>query len=82
MDCEAATDREELPDPSSDVLSPRELDVVKLICKSQGATAIAQRLHIGTGTVDTHRASAYKKLGIHDAVTLVCWAIRTGVHEV
>ena len=68
--------------PSPRVLTPRELEVARLTCESHSAVAIGERLYISHRTVETHKVSLYRKLGIHDVAALVRWAMRHGVLEV
>lgn len=52
-------------------LTPRELEVVRLL--SQGCTygRIADRLGISEGTVTSHIKNAYRKLDVHTAAAAV-----------
>jgi DNA-binding NarL/FixJ family response regulator len=73
-----AGEREErLEDP----LTPRELDVVKLIAEAHTNKQIAQALHVSEKTVESHRANVLSKLGMRDRVELVRYAIRRGLVE-
>ena len=69
--------REEPVDP----LSPRELEVVKLIAEAHTNRQIAEVLHVSEKTVESHRANVLQKLGMRDRVELVRWAIRRGLVE-
>ncbi|MEZ0072828.1 DNA-binding NarL/FixJ family response regulator [Planotetraspora sp. GP83] len=55
-------------------LSPRELDVVKLIARGLTNAEIAQRLFIAVGTVKTHLGSVHMKLGTRNRVEIAAWA--------
>jgi DNA-binding NarL/FixJ family response regulator len=73
-----AGEREErLADP----LTPRELDVVKLIAEAHTNKQIAQALYVSEKTVESHRANVLSKLGMRDRVELVRYAIRRGLVE-
>ena len=52
------------PDPAS-VLSPRELDVLRLAAQGQDNAAIARSLTLSIRTVERHLHNTYAKLGIH-----------------
>jgi DNA-binding NarL/FixJ family response regulator len=69
---------EELPE---DPLSPRELEVLKLIAKAYTSDQIAQALSISRRTVDRHRENILAKLGMRDRVELTRYAIRRGLIE-
>jgi DNA-binding NarL/FixJ family response regulator len=68
--------REETP---ADPLSPRELEVVKLIAEAFTSDQIAQQLSISRRTVDRHRENILSKLGMRDRVELTRYAIRRGL---
>jgi DNA-binding NarL/FixJ family response regulator len=47
-------------------LSPRELEIVRLVINGRKLTAIATELHLGLGTVKTYSQRAYRKLHVSD----------------
>ncbi|MEH1165317.1 response regulator transcription factor [Micromonospora sp. CPCC 205539] len=55
-------------------LSPRELDVVKLVARGLTNAEIATRLFIAVGTVKTHLASVQSKLPARNRVEIAAWA--------
>jgi DNA-binding NarL/FixJ family response regulator len=67
---------EETPE---DPLSPRELEVVKLIAEGYTSEEIAEQLFISKKTVDRHRANVLEKLGMRNRVELTRYAIRRGL---
>ena len=68
-------------DRLEDPLTPRELDVVKLIAEANTNKQIAVALHVSEKTVESHRANVLSKLGMRDRVELVRYAIRRGLVE-
>ena len=68
---------EDHPDP----LTPRELQVIKLIAEGHNNHQIAQALTISEKTVERHRANMLEKLGMRDRVELTRYAIRRGLVE-
>jgi two-component system nitrate/nitrite response regulator NarL len=62
--------------PDGPVLSPRELDVLRLIAQGANAPAIAARLQIATTTVRTHCQRLREKLEARDRAQLVHHAMR------
>jgi DNA-binding NarL/FixJ family response regulator len=64
-----------------DPLSPRELEVVKLIAEAHTSEEIAETLVISRKTVERHRANIMEKLGMRDRVELTRYAIRRGLVE-
>jgi DNA-binding NarL/FixJ family response regulator len=64
-----------------DPLTPRELDVVKLIAEAYTNRQIAEILSVSEKTVESHRANVLSKLGMRDRVELVRYAIKRGLVE-
>ena len=62
-----------------DVLTPRELEVLKLIAEAYTSKQIANALFISVKTVDRHRQNILDKLGMRDRVELTRYAIRRGL---
>lgn len=60
-------------------LSPRQLQVLRLVAKGLTTPAIAEELHLSGKTVETHRGEVMKRLGIHDLARLVRYAVRVGL---
>jgi DNA-binding NarL/FixJ family response regulator len=73
--------RDDLPSVREDPLTARETEIVKLIAESYSTRQIAQALVISEKTVDRHRTNILDKLGMHDRVELVRYAIRRGLVE-
>lgn len=64
-----------------DPLTPRELQVVKLIAEGYTSDEIASALVISRKTVDHHRARILEKLGMRNGAELTRYAIRRGLVE-
>jgi DNA-binding NarL/FixJ family response regulator len=62
-----------------DVLTPRELQVLKLIAEAYTSKEIAKELWISIKTVERHRQNILDKLGMRDRVELTRYAIRRGL---
>ena len=65
----------------SDPLTPRELEVVKLVAEAHTSEQIARELGISRKTVERHREHVLAKLGMRDRVELTRYAIRRGLIE-
>jgi DNA-binding NarL/FixJ family response regulator len=65
----------------ADPLTPRELEVLKLIAEAYTSDQIALTLAISRRTVDRHRENILAKLGMRDRVELTRYAIRRGLIE-
>lgn len=61
------------------VLTPRELEVARLVAAGQTNIQIGRRLFITPGTVKTHLAKIQSKLGVDNRVGIAAWAWSTGV---
>ncbi|HSB38934.1 MAG TPA: response regulator transcription factor [Gaiellaceae bacterium] len=62
-------------------LTPRELEILKLIAEAHSTKEIADILVISPKTVERHRANILGKLGMRDRVELTRYAIRRGLIE-
>lgn len=62
-----------------EVLSERELEILRYIAEGMGNQAIADKLFISIKTVQTHRRNMMEKLNIHDRVGLVKFALKKGL---
>ncbi|HLI71379.1 MAG TPA: response regulator transcription factor [Ktedonobacteraceae bacterium] len=61
------------------VLSPRELEVLKLVAEGHTNQEIADQLVLSIKTVQAHRANVMGKLGLDNITQLVRFAIRYGL---
>jgi DNA-binding NarL/FixJ family response regulator len=68
-------------DDPSDPLTPRELEIVKLVAEGRTSEEIAEALVISRKTVEHHRSHILEKLGMRDRVDLTRYAIRRGLVE-
>lgn len=60
-------------------LSPRQVEVLRLVAEGKSTRMIASWLGLSIKTVETHRGEVMKRLGIHDVVGLVRYAVRVGL---
>jgi DNA-binding NarL/FixJ family response regulator len=65
----------------SEILTPRELEILKLIAEAHTSKEIADMLVISAKTVERHRANILEKLGMRDRVELTRYAIKRGLVE-
>jgi len=61
------------------VLTPREVDVLRLLANGCTYSQAAQRLGISTHTVVTHIKNAYRKLDVHSAAAAVMRVMELGL---
>lgn len=63
-------------------LSPREIEIIKLICQQFTTKEIATKLMISHRTVDSHRNIIQQKIDAKNMVGIVLYAIRNGLFSI
>ena len=61
------------------VLTPRELDIIRLAADGHSNAEIGLRLHVSTATVKTHLQHVFEKLEVSDRSAAVAQALRRGL---
>ena len=64
---------------AASVLTPRELDVLKLVAQGLSNASIARRLMLSQHTVHRHLANILHKLGLSSRAAAAAWAVRAGL---
>ena len=67
------------PGRPDEVLSERELQVLKLVAEGFSSREIAEQIFIGVKTVETYRARFAEKLGLKSRADLVRYALEVGL---
>lgn len=67
---------------NDDGLSPRESEVLRLIALGYTSAEIAGKLHLSRRTIETHRGSIHRKLGLATRAELVHFALRRNLIRV
>lgn len=67
-----------LADDPTELLTPREREVLQLLAEGSSTKEIAATLHISVKTVETHRRRVMEKLQLRSYADLVKYAIREG----
>ena len=70
---------EDTTPPDTELLTPREHEVLACIADGQTNREIAEQLVISVKTVDRHRENIMRKLNLHNRVELVRYAIEKGL---
>jgi len=73
------TSRNKNPKSALAIISEREREVLTLIAHGYTTSEIADKLHIGEKTVETHRAHISEKLGLRTRAELVRFALDHGL---
>lgn len=63
-------------DQNLEKLTGREQEIMMALCKGYTTNEIAQKLFLSSRTVDNHKQHIFQKLGIHNLVQLVTYAVR------
>lgn len=62
-----------------DKLTPRQIEVLRMVAERHRTREIAARFKLSAKTVESHRGEIMKRLEIHDVVGLVRYAMRVGL---
>jgi len=71
--------RREHDAPNPGELTPRELEVLRLVAEGHSNQSIAEKLGLSRKTVDVHRTNLMRKLDLHDVTEIVKYALRHGL---
>ena len=65
----------DLPDP----LSPKELQVLRLVASGRSNTEIAALLGNSEGVIKNHCSAVFSKMGVRDRTQAAVWAVKHGL---
>ena len=68
-----------VPGEAVSVLTPRELEVLKLVAQGLSNSDIARRLVLSEHTVHRHLANILRKLDLSSRAAAAAWGVRTGL---
>lgn len=60
-------------------LTPRELEILRLVAKGRSNKEIATAMFISEETVKSHMKALFQKLGVHDRVEAVSVSVKRGI---
>ncbi len=67
------------PESAWETLTPREMEILKLVGEGYTSPEIADFLCISPKTVDKHRSNMMRKLDLHSAAALTAYALEKGL---
>jgi DNA-binding NarL/FixJ family response regulator len=65
--------------PSTDLITKREKEVLKLVAEGLSTKEIAAKLKLSSKTVDNHRTNMMRKLHLHNVASLTRFAFEVGL---
>jgi len=65
--------------PKRSALTPRELEIIRLIAQERTTAEISQQLYLSEKTVETHRKNIGRKTGAKTAISLLKYAREHGI---
>jgi DNA-binding NarL/FixJ family response regulator len=73
---------EDVTNPSGDLLTAREREVIQLLAEGRTSKEVAVTLNLSVKTAETHRTNLMRKLGLHSVADLTRYAVRNGIVQV
>ena len=67
------------PAEAASVLTPRELDVLRLVAQGLTNPGIARQLVLSDHTVHRHLANIFRKLNLSSRAAVAAWGVRSGL---
>jgi DNA-binding NarL/FixJ family response regulator len=77
----AASGGQAMPQPPPTAISPREVEVLRLIAQGYTNAQIAEMLFNSRRTIETHRQNLLEKTGANNTATLILYAVSHGLLE-
>lgn len=72
-------EKKKTADTTDVIITPRELEVIKLACKEYSSMEIADKLCITVRTVDTHRKRIMERTNTKNFIGVILYALRQGL---
>jgi DNA-binding NarL/FixJ family response regulator len=76
------TDHTSMTDSGYETLTPREQEIFALLAEGYSMKHIGERLFISPKTVENHRTSIMRKLGVHSTLELIRYAAKVGIIDI
>ena len=75
-------DHRSMTDAGYETLTPREQEILALLAEGQALQSISERLFISPKTVENHRTSIMRKLGVQSTFELIRYAAKVGIIDI
>jgi len=75
-------DSKSMTDAGYDTLTPREQEIFALLAEGYSLKHIGERLFISPKTVENHRTSIMRKLGVRSSLELIRYAAKVGIIDI
>ena len=63
-------------------LTPRETEILKLICLGLSNTEISEKLFLSLRTIEGHKSNLIRKTGVRNSVSLVMYALKNNLVDI
>jgi len=63
-------------------LTPRELEILKMICLGLSNAEISEKLFLSLRTIEGHKSNLIRKTGVRNSVSLVMYALKHNLVEI
>ena len=65
-----------------DMYSPREKEIIRMICQQRSNREIAERLFMGQRTIEGKRKRIMEKMGVDNSVGVALYAVKNGLFNI
>ncbi|HKV76773.1 MAG TPA: response regulator transcription factor [Candidatus Sulfotelmatobacter sp.] len=79
---EKRSEIDDVANPSGDLLTAREREVIQLLAEGRTSKEVAVTLNLSVKTAETHRTNLMRKLDLHSVADLTRYAVRNGIVHV
>ena len=68
--------------PGYESLTPREQEIMALLAEGMTVGQVADKLFISPKTAENHRSNIMRKLGLHNTIELIRYAVKIGIIDI
>ncbi|MDB5253754.1 MAG: DNA-binding response regulator, partial [Flaviaesturariibacter sp.] len=63
-------------------LSPRELQLIKLVCQQKTSKEIAEKMGYSFRTIEEFRGLLMRKIGVKGPIGIAFYAVKNGIYKI